>query len=317
MRFAAALSVLAFPLLLILLTGCVSLRPFDEIRRTVPEDHFLRIGEQLVHVEQAGEKGEPVFLIHGFGGSAYSWRKIIPALAEDHRVFAVDLSGFGYTQRPKSRESYTREAQGRLVLGVMDALGIERAHIFGHSYGGGLTLALAARHPERFLSMVLVDSSAPTYSDDRRSRLAGIRPLSTVFVRSLALRPARIRQALLHSFYNDSLVTPELVKGYFDRLRIEGVADAFQGLTAPTRPGERVELEKISVPALVIWGAQDQLISVESGRRAAARMPRSEFVVIDECGHMPMEEKPEEVLRAVLPFLERQTLTPRERGGGG
>lgn len=301
MRPLPALSALAF-----LLTGCVSLRPFDEVRRAVPKDRFLPIGEQLVHVEQAGTRGEPIVLIHGFGGSAYSWRKVIPALAEDHRVFAVDLNGFGYTQRPKSRESYTREGQGRLVLAVMDALRLERAHVFGHSYGGGLTLYLASRYPERFLSMVLVDSSAPTYSDDRRNRFAGLRPAATFFLRSVALRPSMIRRALLRSYYDDSLVTPELVRAYFDRLRIEGVADAYQGLTAPARSGERVELEKIRVSALVVWGAQDELISVEGGRRAAARMPRSEFVVIEECGHLPMEEKPEELLQAVLPFLKRQ-----------
>ncbi|HEX6901914.1 MAG TPA: alpha/beta fold hydrolase [Thermoanaerobaculia bacterium] len=320
----AAFSTLAF-----LVTGCVSLRPFDEVRRTVPENHFLRIGDQLVHVEQAGDHGEPILLIHGFGGSAYSWRKVIPALAADHRVFAVDLNGFGYTQRPKSRESYTRAGQARLVLAVMDALGLERAHVFGHSYGGGLTLYLASRNPERFLSMVLVDSSAPTYSDDRRSRLAGLRPAATFFLRSFALRPSSIRRALQRSYYDDSQITPELVQAYLDRLRIEGVADAYQGLTAPAPPGEQVELEKIDVPALVVWGAQDTLISVETGRRAAARMPRAEFVVIDQCGHLPMEEKPEELLRAALPFLESQTLTPRpplptppslphrERGGRG
>jgi pimeloyl-ACP methyl ester carboxylesterase len=301
MRLRSALSALAF-----FLTGCVSLKPFEEVRRTIPEDRFVRIGDQLVHVEQAGDRGEPILLIHGFGGSAYSWRKVIPTLAEEHRVFAVDLNGFGYTQRPKSHESYTRAGQARLVLAVMDALGIERAHIFGHSYGGGLTLYLASRHPERFLSMVLVDSSAPTYSDDRRNRAAGIRPLATLFLRSVALRPGMVAKALRRSYYDDSLVTPELVQAYFDRLRIEGVADAYHGLTAPAPPGERVVLEKIGVPALVVWGAQDELISVEGGRRAAARMPRSEFVVIEKCGHLPMEEKPEELLRAVLPFLKRQ-----------
>ncbi len=301
MRLRSALSAFAF-----LLTGCVSLRSFEEVRRTVPEGRFVRIGDQLVHVEQAGDRGEPILLIHGFGGSSYSWRKVIPALAENHRVFAVDLNGFGYTQRPKSRESYTRAGQARLVLAVMDALGLARAHVFGHSYGGGLTLYLASRHPERFLSMVLVDSSAPTYSDDRRSRAAGIRPLSTLFLRSVALRPGMVAKALRRSYYDDSLVTPELVRAYLDRLRIEGVADAYQGLTAPAPLGERVELEKIGVPTLIVWGAQDELISVEGGRRAAARMPHAEFVVIEECGHLPMEEKPEELLRTVLPFLERQ-----------
>jgi pimeloyl-ACP methyl ester carboxylesterase len=290
--------------LAIALPGCVSLRSFAEIRRSLPADRFVRVGEQLVHVEQAGE-GEPVVLIHGFGASTYSWRKVMPALAAAHRVVAIDLNGFGYTQRPTNRASYTRESQAQLVLGTMDALGIDRAHIVGHSYGGGITLYLAQRHPERFRTMVLVDSSAPTYSDDRRSRAAGLRPLDAFFVRTLVLRPNAVRKGLLRSFYDDSLVTPELVRAYLDRLAVEGVSFAFYGLTAPAPPGEPVELEKIEVPALVIWGAHDVLIAPEAGRRAAARLPHSEFVLFANSGHLPMEEEPEAFLRAVLPFLER------------
>ena len=153
--------------------------------------------------------------------------------------------------------------------------------------------------------MVLVDSSAPTYSDDRRSRAAALRPLDALFVRTLVLRPNQVRKGLLRSFYDDSLVTPELVQAYLDRLAIEGVSDAFYGLTAPAPPGEPVELEKIEVPALVVWGAHDELISPEAGRRAAARLPHAEFVLFANSGHLPMEEEPEAFLRAVLPFLER------------
>jgi pimeloyl-ACP methyl ester carboxylesterase len=131
MRFALLLALLP---LAVWLPGCVSLRSFSEIRREIPADRFVRVGEQLVHTEQAGT-GEPVVLLHGFGGSTYSWREVMPELARSYRVVAIDLNGFGYTERPKSRESYTREGQGKLVLGVLDALGIDRAHIFGHSYG--------------------------------------------------------------------------------------------------------------------------------------------------------------------------------------
>ncbi len=291
-------------LLALLLSGCVPLRSFDEVRRAAPAGEFVRVGGQFVHVEQAGT-GEPVVLLHGFGASAYSWRKVIPALAEGHRVVAIDLNGFGYTQRPRSRESYTREGQAKLVLDTMDALGIARAHIIGHSYGGGITLYLASRHPERFRSMVLVDSSAPTYANDRRSRAAALRPLDTLFVRAVALRPSAVRKALLRSFWDPSKVTPELVQAYFDRVAVEGVGYAFYGLTAPAPPGPPVVLETIEVPTLAVWGAHDELISPETGRRAAARLPHSEFVLIGDCGHLPMEEQPEALLRAVLPFLER------------
>lgn len=288
------------------LLGCASVRPFEEIRSTVPEDRFLRIGDQLVHLEQAG-RGEPVVLLHGFGASTYSWRKVMPALAASFRVIAIDLNGFGYTQRPRTFASYTREGQAALVLRVMDALGIGSAHLMGHSYGGGLTLWIASRHPGRVRSIVLVDSSAPTYANDRRSRAASLKPLLGLYLRSVVLRPETVRRALLRSFHDDSLVTPELVHEYYERIRIEGVVDAYHGLTAPTRtPAELVRLEEIQAPALVVWGAEDELISAASGRRAAARMPRSEFVALEGVGHVPMEERPGELVRIVLPFLERQ-----------
>lgn len=299
----------AVPLLLALscLTGCASLRPFAEIRREVPEDRFVRVGSQLVHVEQAGA-GEVVVLLHGFGGSTYSWRQVIPGLAESFRVVAIDLNGFGYTERPQAREAYTREGQAALVLGVLDALGIERAHFAGHSYGGAITLWIAFRHPERVRSLVLVDSAAPTYPNDRRSGLAGLRPLSHLLL-SVALRPGAVRRGLERSFYDDSLVTPELVQAYSDRLRIEGVDDAFIGLTVPDRsPTARtpVVFEEIDIPALVVWGAQDELIRVWDGRRAAERLPKAEFVALPRTGHIPMEERPAELLQLMLPFLQRQ-----------
>jgi pimeloyl-ACP methyl ester carboxylesterase len=298
MRALLLLSVL-LPVL-----GCASVRPFSEIRRLVPEDRFLRLGDQLVHVEQAGQ-GEPVILLHGFGASTYAWRKVMPGLAASFRAIAIDFNGFGYTQRPTDFESYTREGQADLVLRVMDKLGIQKAHIAGHSYGGGITIWLASRHPERFLSMVLVDSSAPTYSNDRRSRLAGLRPVAALALRAL-LRPGSVRRSLIHSFCDDSLVTAEIVQEYYDRLRIEGAVDAFVGLTGPVRtPPEAVHLETIQVPALVVWGSDDKLISVDAGRRAAGQMPHAEFVVLERTGHIPMEERPAELLQVMLPFLER------------
>ncbi|HKV07053.1 MAG TPA: alpha/beta hydrolase [Thermoanaerobaculia bacterium] len=304
MRFLPLL-LLALPLGLFL-SGCVSLRPFSEIRKEVPEDRFVRVGDQLVHIERAGA-GEPVVLLHGFGASTWAWRKVLPGLAKEFDVIAIDLNGFGYTERPRDRESYTREGQARLVLGALDALGIEKAHFVGHSYGGAITLWTASRHRDRVRSIVLVDSAAPTYPEDRRSGLAAFRTLSLLFVRGVALRPGGIRRALERSVYDDSIVTPELVQGYLDRLRIEGLGDAYYGLTAPSRSRpEIVDLRTIDVPALVIWGAEDELISVHSGRRASSLLPRSTFVVLDKTGHLPMEERPEELLALMLPFLERQ-----------
>jgi pimeloyl-ACP methyl ester carboxylesterase len=292
---------------LTVLTGCTTLRPFEEVRRGIPADRYVQVGNQLVYVEQAGPPdAPPVVLIHGFGASSYSWRKILPGLSASYRTLAIDLNGFGYTQRPRDAESYSREGQVKLILGVLDALGIERAHFVGHSYGGALTLWTAAQHPERVRSFVLVDSAAPTYPEDRRSRAAALRPLNALFLRTFALRQSAVHKALLHSVYDDSVITPEISQAYFERLRIEGATAAYHGLTAP-RPGvrDRVDFAAIHIPALVVWGTEDELVRIADGRAAAALMG-AEFVALEKTGHMPMEEKPEELLRLMLDFFARQ-----------
>ena len=126
------------------------------IRRETPAPaQLVQVGDQLVHVERAGT-GEAVVLLHGFGASAYSWRKVM--LAATHRVVAIDLNGFGPTERPKAQTRYTREAQAA-VLQLPGCPG-DRAPIHRPALRRP-HLYLAQEHPERFRTMVLVDSSAP------------------------------------------------------------------------------------------------------------------------------------------------------------
>lgn len=295
--------------------GCVSLTPYAEIRRSLPEADRLTIDGRTVHVEQRGE-GEPLLLLHGFGESTYSWRKVVPALSEHYRTIAIDLNGFGFTERPKEPAAYSRDGQLRLILGVLDALGIESTHVAGHSYGGSMSLALAARHPERVRSLILIDSAAVTYPDEKKGFGAKSRTISRLAL-SVALRPSKIRGNLKKAYFDDALATPEVAREYASRLAIEGVLDAYAGLSLPPPPaGPPIDLATIDKPSLWIWGVEDQTVKIEGGRAAAARMAGSKFVEIQQSGHSPMEEKPDEVVRAILPFLAAQPARPAGRPGG-
>lgn len=286
------------------LTGCVSVKPLAEAQSGLG-DRVVDVDGQRVYVEQDG-RGEVIVLLHGFGASSYSWREVVPELARHYRVVAPDLSGFGWTERPEDFHRYTREGQIDMVLGLMDHLGIESAHFVGHSYGGALTMALAGEHPERVRSMVLVNSAAIDYPTERRRWFAGTAPLSYAYVRGLALRPSFIRRLFLRAYYDDSLVTDELVRSYLDRLRVEGAVHGYRGLTRPLHGEERsreIRYEDLDVPALVVWGAEDQLATLEMGRSHADLLPNHRFVAIEGAGHAPMEERPEDFLRAVTAFL--------------
>ena len=257
-------------------------------------------------MEEAGQ-GDVILLLHGFGGSTFSWRDSFPKLAETHRVIALDLFGFGYTERPRRLRHYSRRGQLDLILGVLDHLGVPKAHVIGHSYGGGLAMTLAAQHPDRVRSLVLVDSTAPNWAISRRRNLAEISPLTWLFVRGFALRPATVRNALERSWYDDSEVTEDIVEGYLERLRIQGAARAYRGLTVPMEhesEDDLVLVQDLTQPTLVIWGAEDELIPVEDGRLAAEQMRDSRFVVIERSGHSPMEEKPQAFLTLVTQFLQ-------------
>lgn len=289
----------------LLSTGCVSVKPLAECQADLG-DRVVEVGGQRVYVEQAG-RGEPILMVHGFGSSSYSWREVMPELASRYRVAALDLSGFGWTERPDSLDSYTREGQVALIVGVMDALGLDNAHIVGHSYGGALTMALAAEHPERVRSMVLVSSAAISYPTDRRKWFAGVPSLSYAYVRGMALRPIFFRRLFRRAYYDDSLVTDDLIDSYLERLRVEGVARGFKGLTRPlpASPAEQeIRYEDLDIPALVVWGAEDRVAKPELGRAHAGLLPDHRFVTIEEAGHSPMEEQPDEFLRVVIEFLE-------------
>ena len=296
---------LASLLALTLAAGCVPLTPYHEVVDRLPADRFIEVGGRLAHVVRSGS-GEPVVLLHGFGSSAYSWRHVAAQLEDDYELIAIDLNGHGFTERSRGGAAYTVAGQLALVLGVMDALGIDDAHLAGHSYGGSLAIHLVWHHPERVRSLVLVDSARPSYPWTRRHLSAAITPLSWLYVRTRAIQREAVQAGLERSFADDSQVTPELVDAYYERIRVEGVSRAFRGLTRPTsEPLELPDMARLDLPVLMVWGADDELTVLEEAREMAETLPDAELEVLDGIGHIPLEESPDELARLIRVFLAR------------
>lgn len=306
------LRLLSAVLALALTGSCVSLRSNQDIAGSLERSDFVRLdlpwGTQEVYLQRWGDvASEPLVLLHGFGASSHAWRLVAPQLAGRFLTLAPDLNGFGYTPRPADFAAYTIEGQAHLVLAAMDRLGIRRAHFAGHSYGGGLALWLARQHPERVRSLVLLDSARPTYSDERRSAFARFRPLVSASVRGVYLKDRYVRRSLERNFFDPRKVTDDLVRAYADRLRVEGVVRAYQGLSVPRRVpatlGGDFDYAAVRQSALVIWGEDDRLIPLAEARLDVDRMPHARLLVFPGCGHIPMEEKPAETAAAMLAFL--------------
>jgi pimeloyl-ACP methyl ester carboxylesterase len=288
---------------------------FEEFRAALPHSsasRFAEVNGVHVHYQERGT-GDALVLIHGNNSSAYSWRDVFDELAKEFRVVALDLKGFGFTSKPEG--DYRLETQAALVIGLLDQLKIERATLCGSSMGGGVALAAAINYPQRVRSLVLVDSSA--FEEGR-----GGASLAPAYVRwpyiggavtALALTSdSLVRDGLRKSFYDESKVTNERVEAYYRPLRTRGGQRAAR-LVRDQRDYTRIEnsLGKIRQPTLIIWGAQDELILLEDGKRLHSQIAGSQLSVFDNCGHLPQEEMPQRFTREVSGFMKARTEASR------
>lgn len=286
------------------LTSCSSLRRYETATAHLPSDSLVQVGQQTVHIERAGQ-GRPLVLIHGFASSTYEFRKIIPLLAKHHRVIALDLSGFGYTERPTEPESYTPLGQADLVMRTLDTLKIDSCDLVGHSFGGTIALQIAHLHPERVRRMVLI---SPLSKVDRRPLLlanpAG-RLLAYGTARTLVSLPGPFQSALSQAYYQKDALTREDSEEYRKRLLIEGMPRSFYSFSRSLAEKSEfnVNLTSIQASTLVITGQHDRVIPLESCRQAAQKLPRGQLIVLEQSGHSAPEEEPGKVADAILEFL--------------
>jgi pimeloyl-ACP methyl ester carboxylesterase len=281
-------------------------------------DEFVDLLGLRVRVRSAGQ-GEPALvLLHGFGASVFSWRLVLPVLAQDRQVVAFDRPAFGLTSRPAVGEwdpsdwpaggPYGPEAQVTLTVALLDQLGLERVVLVGHSMGGAVAAATAVAHPERVAGLVLVDSAVdmggPPEWITGVGKVPGNRTWGPWFTRLLLARPA----AALKPFFADpATVTPEVVEGYTGPMGLPGWDRALWELTlAGQIPLDATALGGLAVPTLVLRGKEDRLVSATKARATAEVIPGAEFLTIPAAGHVPQEEQPELFTAAVSGFLKRR-----------
>jgi pimeloyl-ACP methyl ester carboxylesterase len=266
-----------------------------------------------VWVEEAGPAdGPPVVLIHGFGGSSWSWRATLPALAaEGYRAVALDLANFGLSDKSWDLDT-THATQAELVAGVMDRLGIERATLVGHSMGANVLAWFAARHPDRLERAVLVDAATGPASTGggggivgQLVRLPNVRRIGQLVLRT-QLTEERMAEILGSAYADPSRVTPETLSGYVAPLQ---TVDWDLGLLAIVRDGGDNDLDApiddvLDVPTVIIWGREDPWIPLSSGEALLAALPGAEWHVIDDAGHLPMEEQTAAFNDILITWLE-------------
>jgi len=247
-------------------------------------------------------QGPALVLLHGLASSIYTWADVIPALAEDHDVVAVDLPGFGGSDIPAD---LSPSVYPGTVLDLMDRLGISRATVVGNSLGGAVGIVLAARHPERVRRLVLIDAAGFNLDPSRRPlilRLLGFAPVAAA-VDALPVRRRVVAAALRQVFYERAHVTPEKVEEYLAPLARPGTTEALRSvLTQAESFGLPALVSEVRVPTLIVWGRNDRWVPVADADRFASAIPGARKVVLDECGHVPQEERPAEVVHLLEEF---------------
>ncbi len=266
-----------------------------------------------LHYVEAGE-GPPLLLLHGLNGSTFSFRLLMPYLAPHFRTIALDLKGFGYSDRPSGGD-YSLGEQARLVAGFLDALGIEKAFVLGHSLGGAVAMRLALAFPERIERLILV--SAADDSELRRGLRSArlIRPFLPV-VAAFTLQNQRFRRMSLRSAcYDPAFVTTEIMEGYLAPTHIRGHLHALGSLMVDRRLDAPLDVASITQPTLIIWGTADRWMPFVHGERLRELIPGAGFVLVEKAGHLVLEEQPQECSRAIIDFLKAENAEspPAER----
>ena len=243
-----------------------------------------------------------VVLLHGSGPgvSAWAnWRPTIPALAKVMRVVAPDILGFGYTERPAG-VAYSPQTWVRHLVGVLDALGLERVSVVGNSFGGGLALRLATEYPDRVDRLVLMGSAGlPFTSTEGLAKVYGYRP-----------SVANMRAMMDVFAYDRSLVTDELATLRYEASIRPGVQEAFEEMFP--EPYQAV-VDRLSIPedrlarlpheTLVVHGDDDVVIPVDSSLQLFRLIPNAQLHLFSKCGHWTQIEHAEAFNRLVTAFL--------------
>lgn len=277
-----------------------------------PDSIFLEVNGLNVHLKRTGT-GEPVFiLLHGFGASTFSWREVMEPLSTYGTVIAYDRPAFGLTERPLDWDGvnpYSEEGNLNLLLGLMDALSIQRAILVGNSAGGTVGTAFTLAHPDRVLALVQVN--AAIYQTRPGSPLLTwllgtpqVNHIGPLIARQLA---GERGDAFIQSAWYDPRPideNPEILVGYRKPLMAENWDRALWEHTKAARaPGLAERLGEITLPTLVIAGVQDRIVPVENSLRLAEDIPGAQLVLIESCGHLPQEECPVDFLMAIDDFF--------------
>lgn len=254
--------------------------------------------------------GPPLVLLHGLGASTFTWRRIVPALARNHRVIALDLKGFGRSDKPRNAR-YSAADQAALVAAFLRKRDLHHVTLIGHSFGGTVALLTALRlkrEPDRIARLVIIDAPALKQNFGDAAELARAPAVPEAVL--LATPPELMARVLLRYVSRPGRKIPEAdIYGYAKPFYDLGSRHAFiatvQAILKDNRRRMGARYRAIRQPTLLIWCKRDRIVPLATGRRLARRLPNAELAILKRCNHLPQDEVPRALLGKLRSFLER------------
>lgn len=275
-------------------------------RRTLIEHIGVTVEEGLVDAGgintaylEAGA-GPDLLLIHGSGGGAVNWYKVLGPLSRDFHVIAPDVVGFGESDKPDA--PYDRPFLASWLKDFVDAIGVQSTHVVGESFGGAISLQFAHDYPERVDKLVLMDAGAV---GGWEAEFALRDTVSMMLDHAFPTRGRVAKNLRGVAVGEPESIDDPLINYFYGVMHSDGAHHWFwQGRGSAIKAMPKEELAKIDVPTLLLWGEDDGYFPVSNAQAAMTVMPNAQLQVIPECEHSPHLDKPDEMLKAITRFLE-------------
>jgi pimeloyl-ACP methyl ester carboxylesterase len=257
-----------------------------------------------------GVEGPPLLLLHGFGTNGYTWNRWLPVLSRSHRIFVLEMKGFGDAPKPRD-DRYSPLDQASLLHRWILQKNLWNLTVVGHSLGGGValltTLAFQREDRRRIRRLALIAGIAYPQPLSPYLRLLGHPVVGPLLLRLLPLR--RVFRIALRKAYHPSHPVPEShVEAYVHPLRTaEGryaLSRSAAQLLAPASVAMATRYREADLPTLLLWGREDPVVPLWVGERLLTELPDARLEILEGCGHMPQEEAADESLQRFLRFLE-------------
>jgi pimeloyl-ACP methyl ester carboxylesterase len=263
-------------------------------------------GTPVNYVDIGSGAREPIVFVHGLGGQWQNWLENLPRAAQERRVIALDLPGFGLSPMP--RDEITISGYGRTVEALCDRLGLGRVDVVGNSMGGYIGAEVAIQFPQRVDQLVLVSAAGITSANLAHAPIMTLGRVASAIAtytaaqdRQLAARPKSRHISLQFVARHPSRLKPDLAyEGFFKGTGKPGFTDA---LRASLDYDFRDRLPEIGVPTLIVWGEKDSIIPVQDAQEFERLIPDSRKIVMQDTGHVSMAERPETFNDLMMEFL--------------